>query len=195
MYANKQKLNMSFTVGSLLTRESMQFIELYNKRQDWIEAKREAVKTNTLQTRKISSCQRIVTELYSRLKLLNPKELNLLINGSRIDQSHILWLALCRKYRFIHDFATNVIKNKLIRFDFQLKDSDFNLYFDSQELIYPELEKISEKQKNKLRQILFRSLKEAGLVDKNKLIKQFIASRELIEAIEVNDLVIYPLIN
>jgi hypothetical protein len=195
MYATKQKLNMSFTVGSLLTRESMQFIELFNKHQDWIEAKREAVKTNILQTRKISSCQRIVTELYSRLKLLNPKELNLLINGSRIDQSHILWLALCRKYRFIYNFATNVIRNKLIKFDFQLKDSDFNLYFDSQELIYPELEKISEKQKNRLRQILFRSLKEANLVDKNKLIKQFIASRELIEAIGINDLVIYPLIN
>ena len=195
MYATKQKLNMSFTVGSLLTRESMQFIELYNKHQDWIEAKREAVKTNILQTRKISSCQRIVTELYSRLKLLNPKELNLLINGSRIDQSHILWLALCRKYRFIYNFATNVIRNKLIKFDFQLKDSDFNLYFDSQELIYPELEKISEKQKNKLRQTLFRSLKEANLVDKNKLIKQFIASRELIEAIGINDLVIYPVIN
>lgn len=195
MFATKPKLNMSFTVGSLLARESLQLLELYKKHQDWTKAKKEAIETNILQTSKTSSCQRIVTELYSRLKLLSPKELDLLINGSSVDQLLILWLALCRKYQFIYTFAVEVIRNKTIKFDYQIEDSDFNLYFDSQELIYPELEGISEKQKNRLRQILFRSLRESNLVDKNKKIKQFIASKKLIQAINKNDLVIYPLIN
>ena len=195
MFATKPKLKMSFTVGSLLARESLQLLELYKKHQDWTKAKKEAVETNILQTSKTSSCQRIVTELYSRLKLLSPKELDLLINGSSVDQLLILWLALCRKYQFIYTFAVEVIRNKTIKFDYQIEDSDFNLYFDSQELIYPELERISEKQKNRLRQILFRSLRESNLVDKNKKIKQFIASKKLIQTINKNDLVIYPLIN
>jgi hypothetical protein len=195
MYVTKQKINMSFTVGSLLSRESLQLLVLYEKYQDWTKAKKEAVETNILQTTKVSSCQRIVTELYSRLKLLNKKEIDLLTNGSSIDQLLILWLALCRKYQFIYTFAAEVLRNKLIKFDFQLVDSDFDLFFASRELIYPELESISEKQRIRLRQVLFRSIKEANIVDKNKQIKQFIASKELIEAINKNDLVIYPLIN
>lgn len=186
---------MSFTVGSLLARESLQLLELYVKHQDWTKAKKEAVESNILQTSKVSSCQRIVTELYSRLKLLSHKELDLLINGSSLDQLLILWLALCRKYQFIYNFAVEVIREKLLKFDYQLEDSDFSLYFDSQELIYPELEKVSEKQKVKSRQVLFRSLKEANLIDTNKRLKSFLPSRELIKAINKNDMVIYPLIN
>jgi hypothetical protein len=195
MLTAKAKLNMSFTVGSLLAKETLLLVDLYVKNQDWTKAKKETIEKNILQAAKISSCQRIVTELYSRLKLLNKEEIDVLTDGTSLDRLHILWLAFCRKYQFAHNFASEVIRNKIHNYNYQLDDSDFNLFFDAKELIYPELEKIPEKRKNKLRQVLFRSLREANLIDQNQKIKAFLPSSTLITTLNKNDLVIFPLIN
>lgn len=197
MLSTRPKLNMSFTVGSLLARESLLLLELYRKHQDWSKAKTEAVETNILQTNKTSSCQRIVTELYSRLKLLKEEELALLDSGSSHDQQHILWLAFCRKYLFAYSFATEIIRDKLSRANNELADIDFKLFYEAQELTHPELEKISERQKNRLRQVLFRTMKEANIIDKHKMIQPTTLNDDLLSLLSKNnkkDLLIYPLI-
>jgi len=197
MLKYKAKSGISFTVGSLFAKEARLLIDLYLKNLDWTKAKKEAIEKNILQTTKRSSCQRIVTELYSRLKLLSDIEIDLLAQGTSHDQLHILWLAFCRKYQFVYNFASEVIRHKLQNYNYQIDDFDFNMFFETQELIYPELAKIPEKQKNKLRQVLFRALKEANLVDEKKNIKALILSKDLMSALSSNnknDLLIYPLI-
>jgi hypothetical protein len=188
---------MSFTVGSLLARESFQFLEIYFENKDWKKAKKIAVENNILQSNKISTCQRVITELYSRLKLLNSAELNFLKQETGREQLLILWLAFCRKYSFVYQFAAELIHNRVQNFNAQLDLIDFDLFFETMSLQYPQLESIPESRKNKLRQVLFRTLKEAEILDKELNIKTFIPSQNFLKTLYLNsgrDLIIFPIV-
>lgn len=52
-----------------------------------------------------SSSKRILSEVVGRLKCLKMKELQFFIHADRVDKANILWIAVCKKYPLISDFA------------------------------------------------------------------------------------------
>jgi hypothetical protein len=46
------------------------------------------------------------------LRKLLPEELDYLASADTVEQRYLLWLAICRHYRFVGDFAVNVVREK-----------------------------------------------------------------------------------
>ena len=96
---------MAFTTGGLFHRDSVKLAELYLDLKEWDSVRDKVFFKNLLQSRTLNSLTRVSREIISRLKTLEADELDLLISGSTQEQKYLLWLAVCRRYRFIADFA------------------------------------------------------------------------------------------
>ena len=184
---NTVKYSMSFTAGSIFFQESVKFAELYLEFGDWDETKNYIIHQNILQARTLNTSKRICTEIISRLKKMNKQELEFLLDSSSQDQAYLLWLAICRRYQFIGDFAIEVIRERFISLKTDLNYIDFDSFFNQKSEWHVELENIKPSTRNKLRQVLFKILREADLLTENNLINVATLSPSLIEIICQND--------
>ena len=184
---NTVKYSMSFTAGSIFFQESVKFAELYLEFGNWDETKNYIIHQNILQARTLNTSKRICTEIISRLKTMNKQELEFLLDSSSQDQAYLIWLAICRRYQFIGDFAIEVIRERFISLKTDLNYIDFDSFFNQKSEWHVELENIKPSTRNKLRQVLFKILREADLLTENNLINVATLSPSLIEIICQND--------
>ena len=178
---------MSFTAGSIFFQESVKFAELYLEFGDWDETKNYIIHQNILQARTLNTSKRICTEIISRLKKMNKQELEFLVDSNSQDQAYLLWLAICRRYQFIGDFAIEVIRERFISLKTDLNYIDFDSFFNQKSEWHVELENIKPSTRYKLRQVLFKILREADLLTEKNLINVATLSPNLIEIICRND--------
>ena len=160
----ENKYTMSFTTGGLFLQESFNIAILYMEHKDWIFVQKKVISENLLQSRVLSTSKRICREILSRLKTLNQDELNLFINCSHIQQGYILWIAVCRRYKFIADFATDILRERYISLKPDINYEDFDSFFNKKSDWHSELENISLTTRKKLRQVLFKIMREAELI-------------------------------
>lgn len=118
---------------------------------------------------------------------MNKQELEFLLDSNSQDQAYLLWLAICRRYQFIGDFAIEVIRERFISLKTDLNYIDFDSFFNQKSEWHVELENIKPSTRNKLRQVLFKILREADLLTENNLINVATLSPSLIEIICQND--------
>jgi len=175
---------MSFSTGGLFLPESVRIAELYSISGGWPEVSQTVIQENILQARTIASAKRRSREICSRLKLLNDQELQILLNGAPQDQAYILWLAICRRYKFVYEFAVEVLREKYLTLQKELTHEDYDSFFNAKAEWEEELEGISVSTRKKLRQVLFKILKEAGLLSPQNIIVPAILSAEIIKASE-----------
>ena len=178
---------MSFTAGSIFFQESVKVAELYLEFGDWDETKNYIIHQNILQARTLNTSKRICTEIISRLKTMNKQELEFLLDSSSQDQAYLLWLAICRRYQFIGDFAIEVLRERFISLKTDLNYIDFDSFFNQKSEWHVELENIKPSTRYKLRQVLFKILREADLLTEKNLINVATLSPNLIEIICRND--------
>ena len=186
---------MSFTVGGLFLQESPRAAELYLNLRDWKQAREIILNENLLQLRTKSSGIRVSRELCNRLRLLEDEELKVLIDGTSQDRSALLWLAACRQYRFIYEFAVEVLRAKFLTYQRELSHDDFDACFNAKAAWHEELDKITDTTLAKLRQVLFRILHEAGLLNAEGLIQPFPLSAHVVRTIAKrsrSDLSVFP---
>lgn len=190
----EKKYKMSFSTGGAFYQESLILAKRYTDIQDWNETRKEALSSNLLQTRTKSSAIRIIREIMSRLQCLKSNEMSLLIHGERNEQNSVLWVAICRNYQFIYEFSTEVIRENYLNFNYELSYTDFDSFFNRKADWNDHLDHISDMTRKKLRQVLFKMLREIEIIDKNKVIIPSILSPRLIDTIEnpVHDLCIFP---
>ena len=165
-----EKYVMSFTAGALLHRESIVAAELYRDLDDWAAVRGTIIGENRLQMRTLSASKRIAREVVSRLELLSPAQFTALLDSPRQDQNHLLWLAICKRYRFIREFAVEVLREKYLRLDLELTYGEYDAFFYSRAEWYPEVERVAESTRVKQREVVFRMLREAGLLSAGKQI-------------------------
>lgn len=159
---NSQKYNMSFTAGALLQPESVTIAKLYLEVGDWDLVKEKVIAENLLQSRALSTLKRLSHEIIARLETLSIDELTLLTESEYQDQAYILWIAICRYYRFIADFATEVLRERFITFKPDLQHSDFDTFLNRKCDWHSELDSLSVSTRKKLRQVLFKMLRDAN---------------------------------
>lgn len=162
--------NMSFTVGALLQQPSVLFAELYSTLGDWQAVRAKVLEGNLLQARTQNTAHRICREVIARLKPLSADQLAILVGGSAKDQAHVLWAAICKRHRFIHDFAVEVIHEKFLTLDPNLVYADYDIFFNHKAEWHEELVNIQPSTRAKLRQIVFRMLREAELLSRRNRI-------------------------
>ena len=177
------RYSMSFTTGSLFHRESVKLAALYLDLGDWNSVRDKVIAENLLQSRTLNTLKRVCREVISRLKTLISGELEFLVEGSHQEQAYILWLAVCRRYTFIADFAVEVLRERYITLKTDLSHEEFDSFFNRKSEWRLELDEIRPATRNKLRQVLFKILREADLLTANNMINAAMLSPGLLDVI------------
>lgn len=180
---NDDKYIMSFSTGGLFLGESLKLARLYLKLCDWDSVRNKVVDENILQARTQNSLKRVCREVIARIKTLNHDELEHFVAGSHQEQVYLLWLAVCRRYKFIADFAIEVLRERYISLKYDLTYDDFDSFFGLKSEWHRELEEITPKTRDKLRQVLFKILREADILAANNMINAAMLSPTLLELI------------
>ena len=170
---------LSFGIGGLYVKESETILNLYVRVGDWGEVMDIIVDQNTLQFNSKASTKRIAREICTRLRSLMPDEITYFLDADFQDQAIITWISICRTYQFIEEFVTSVIIESFASYRLDLKNADFEFFFDEQTQWHPELENLSNSTKNNLRRGLFRMMREVGILSSNSQIRQVIPSSSL----------------
>lgn len=177
------KYKMSFTVGGLFYQEAVIAAGLYVKNQDWANVRKEILNSNLFQARTSATLQRVCREVLSRLQLLSIEQLKIIQDGSRQEQLQILWVAVCMKYDFIRDFAVEVIREKFLLMDYSLSEEDYTTFFDTRAEWHEELENLKDSTKKKLKQVLFRILREAEITSETSIILPAMLTKKVATAL------------
>ncbi len=180
---------LSFTAASLSTYESEVMVDLYLDSKDWNTVRLSVLDENVLQKGSLSARKRLFIELKKRLETLTPEQLAFYKDASSSDVKNLAMLSCVKLYGFIYDFTTEVMRQKLLLFDFQILNSDYESFFDSKAVNFENLNTISEGTQYKLKQVMFKMFEQAGFIDsvKTKNIQKPYLSEELIRLIVQDD--------
>lgn len=187
---------MSFTTGGLFHRESAKLAGLHLEFRDWIVVRNKVIDENLLQARTLNTQKRICREVIARLKTFSIEELRFLIDASRQEQSYLLWIAVCRRYKFIADFAIEVLRERFITLKTDLNHKDFDSFLNRKSEWHTELDEIRPTTRKKLRQVLFKMLHEADLLTANNMINTTMLTPKLIDLVvrtNRRDLLYFPI--
>jgi hypothetical protein len=168
---------LSFTGANLSLSKSLSLARAYKEFGSWEEVEDRLLSENILQMRTNSAAVRVHQEIVPRLQTLTIKQMDLLIEGSYLEQKHMLWLAVCKRYRYIRDFAVEVVREKYLRMDYQITELDYISFFNRKADWHEELEEITKSTQNKIRQVLFRMLKEAEILSEDNIIIETILTQ------------------
>lgn len=189
------RYRLSFTTGGLFLQEAPIVVERYLALRDWPQTRNQVRNDNLLQVRTAAAALRISKELIARLELLESDELEELINGSARDRGYLLWVAACRRYAIIHDFAIEVLREHYLLLRRQLSFGDYDAFYNAKALWHSEMDEIAQSTQHKLRQNLFRMLRDADLISDQQHIQTAMLSPRLAQLLARrgrNELLVFP---
>lgn len=193
--AANHRYALSFTSGSLLIREAIVVAPIYLKTQDWREVRRLVQEDNLLQARTQTSNERRSRETVQRLQVLTDEELALLVDATSLERAHILWVAACRRYALIGEFAQEVLREKYLLLAGRIDHADFDAFLREKAVWHEELAQLRTTTLAKLRATLFRMLIEAGFIDEeHRLLETLISgrTRDVLSSRSPSDLHFFP---
>lgn len=155
---------LSFTTGALLAREGALLVPVYVERRDWEQVRDQAVEGNLLQARTYRTGVRLVRETVKRLSVLSDAEIELLVEGTGPERAHLMWVAACRRYELIGEFAEEVVRERFLLLASTLGYEDFDSFVLRKSLWHEELAEIKDSTLQKLRSNVFKMLQEAELL-------------------------------
>jgi hypothetical protein len=167
---------MSFSSGGLCLYESLILTRTYLDLGDWKLTRKLVLDENLLQTRMASSAKRTLSEVIPRLQLLSSEELSFFLSAGETDQKHLLWIAICRRHEFIADFMAEVVHERYLSLKETVGTEEFNLFWLQKSVTHPELERISDSTMQKLRTVMFKMMRDVGLLSKTGHINTVIVS-------------------
>lgn len=156
---------LSYTAASLYVKETVSISIIYKKYSDKKALISEVLRLDLLPKNKTASADRMLKEMLIRIQQLTSGQLDLLGDADFATQKQLCFLAVCKAYRFILDFAIEVMRTKYLVFDYQIIESDYKVFFYEKMLSHPELERLSESTAKKLKQVMFRMMEQADLID------------------------------
>lgn len=163
---NALKYSMSFTTGGLFLAESVLMASSFLQSRDWQSTIEVARKGAAFSSMKPKSMQRAGREIANRLTNLDDDQLAFLVETpSRTDQAALLWLAICRTYRLIREFAVEVIVEKYEARQKQLSKERYDSFVHDKGEGDAWLAARSASTIERSRQVVFKMMREAGVLD------------------------------
>ena len=194
--ADPSHYKMSFSTGGLFLNETLAVARLHVAGEPWSVTISRALTEGATSLPKAASQRRTLREIVNRLSTLTDMERDyLLTEADRGDQLALLWLATCRAYRFVREFATDVLRERYLSFQLDLPLESFDILFAAKAEWDEGLASISSSTRAKLRQVLFRMMREAHVISDDSRIQSAIVSSRLRAMLEQEcpaDLVLFP---
>ena len=179
--SKKTKYSLSFGTGNAYINQSNLILKKYLENKDWKETEKYIIENNILQTNTFSSVKRVFREISLRLKSLSNEEQEFFIRSNYVDQSILIWISICRTYKFIGDFSSMIISEKFSSYQIELDYNDFNYFYEQQKVFYEELNSLKDSTRKKLRQVIFKIMKDLNIVSKTNEITPLLPSKEIKE--------------
>ena len=155
---------LSFTTGALLAREGALLAPVFLERRDWEQVRDEAVEGNLLQARTYRTGVRLVREMVKRLSALSGDEVELLVEATASERGYLMWVAACRRYELIGEFAEEVLRERYLTLASTLGYEDFDSFVRAKALWHEEVATVKESTLQKLRSNVFKMMHEAELL-------------------------------
>lgn len=156
--------SFSFTAASLRLDLVGLIAELFFQHASWEKTRDAVLAKNLLQYRSAGSTIRLERELRQRLQTLTPEQLRLLQNSTSASRVLLAWLAAVNHSGFLFDFAAEVLRAKLSQHDDVLRLSDYERFVTEKMVLHPQLGALTQSSSTKIRTVLFRMLREAGIL-------------------------------
>jgi len=187
--AEAEPYSFSFLTGAIYLPESLAVAALARTQADWAEVIRHASEDNLLKQRKSASRTRLLREIRYRLQQLSREELDFFCDAGSRDQRQLLFIAICRRFRFIRELIEEVIRPKVLALDVQLYPADFARFFDRKGAESPEVDELTPKSVAKIKQVLVRMLAESNLLDStsSQRIVRPVPSKALVNLVAKSD--------
>lgn len=187
---------MSFSTGGLFLNESVEVARMHRARGSWEQTLTRAVEEGQTRLPKEASNRRTLREIVNRVSTLSDEERVFLIeDADRTDQQALLWLACCRAYRFMREFALEVIRERYLSYQLDLPLETFDTFFEAKAEWNEGLANLSKSTRMKLRQIMFRMMREAAVIsDEDKIQTAYFSPRlkALIQENNRKELLYFP---
>lgn len=155
---------LSFTTGGLLAAEAAVVATVYLRSHDWVSTRTQVKDENLLMSRAASSTRRVLGSLVPRLQLLSERELRILVDGTSTERGHLMWVATCRRYDLIGEFAEEVLRDRFLTLAGTVSYDDYDSFYRAKAMWHDELDEVTDLSYKKLRQVLFKMMVEAGLL-------------------------------
>lgn len=192
----RQEYKMSFSTGGLLLNESLEVARLHNTGEAWEQTIFRALDEGATSLPKSASNRRTLREISNRLLTLSDDERSYMLEeADRSDQKALLWLATCRAYRFVREYAIEVIRERYLSYQLDLPLETFDILYDAKSEWNESLAGLSRSTQLKLRQVMFRMMREAGVISEGGQIQRALLSTRLKTIIEdknPGELAIFP---
>lgn len=151
--------------------------------RDWNSVRDHVIEHNTLQQRTTISSKKLCRELLSRLRLLSADELKYLVDCPESEAAFVVWVAVCRRYVFIHDFVLEVLAERRLHLSRVIEYTDFDVFFSAKLAHHQELEAISVATRHKVRQVIFTMLREMGILSRQNTLNIVTADVETLRVL------------
>ncbi len=172
------KYDFSFTASSLRLNEMLMVARAH---QDGVEVDY----TNELGGGKSSTGKRMLSEFKKRISHLTPEQLDVLLNSDLVTQKQLTLVSVCKPYSFIREFIVEVVREKVLVYDYQITDGDYISFYRRKLDLHEEMDSLTELTEKKIKQVTFKILEQAGLINdiKNRIIQPQIIDYKLMKAL------------
>lgn len=162
----EQTYNLTFTAGALLMNETCAVAEVFvESGYNWDITKERAFKENLMEKDKVSTNKRFFSLVKQRIEALNETELDMLVSGNNSIRRLLLLLAICKAHALVFDFIFVNVRECFFNMHEKVTHANFNEFFNEKKYIHPELESITDLTVNKIRQVVFKILEQAELIE------------------------------
>lgn len=195
------RYRLSFTAGGLFADAAPKVAELYLRAADatieppggtdsnnattsetWAAVRSQAEHDNLLQARTQASNKRLTREVAFRLATLSDAELAMLVDATSTERGHLLWVAACRQYEFVGDFAQEVLRERFLLMRPAISHDDFDDFVAAKAMWHEELSGLKPSTIVKVRATLFRMMREAGLITDDGTLNRVVLSHRVADA-------------
>lgn len=172
------KYDFSFTASSLRLNE---MLIVARASQDGVEVDY----TNELGGGKSSTGKRMLSEFKKRISHLTSEQLDVLLNSDLVTQKQLTLVSVCKPYSFIREFIVEVVREKVLVYDYQITDGDYISFYRRKFDLHEEMDSLTELTEKKIKQVTFKILEQAGLINdiKNRIIQPQIIDYKLMKAL------------
>lgn len=165
---SEQIYNGEIVAGSLLVKESREVAGLLLRGLNERQFYKEVLISNVLQKRSPASAKRQAKLIRNRLLPLHQDFWNIIQNGSHEQSTQALLAASIVHSRLLGDFIKQVIQLQIKTFQKQVSYREWDNFFEECKHREPAAAKWAESTTKKIRQVIFRILAEAKIIDSTR---------------------------
>ena len=117
-------------------------------------------------------------ELFKRYQAMTPAQRELLTRVDVPAQRQLALVGISKLYTFVRDFVVEVVREKYLSLDYLLTEGDWQAFYNRKLDAHPELEEFSTSTIRKARQVTWRMLEQAGLINntqERRILPQYVS--------------------